>query len=87
MSKPKLFECSFTFTQEGNCNGSTQDLEQLTINCESSLGIDEDEGEQYYFVLKTDTGWSVDSVDELKELLDRIEKSIKGGQDESQKKD
>jgi hypothetical protein len=78
--KPKLFQCSFTFEQEGNGNGSTQDLECLTISCESNFGIDEDKG--CYFVLKTDTGWSVDSIDELKALFDRIEKSIKLSTDE-----
>jgi hypothetical protein len=72
--KPKLFECSFTFTQEGNGNGSTQDLEQITILCESDFGIDDGGG--CYFVLKTETGWSVDSITELQELFDRIKKTI-----------
>ncbi len=81
MIKPQLFECSFTFTQEGNCNGSTQNLEQLTIACESSLGIDED-GECYY-VLRTDTGWSVDSASELQDLFDRIDKVIKTNNNEN----
>jgi hypothetical protein len=49
----------------------------LTIECESSLGIDNDEG--CFYVLKTDTGWSIDSVNELQELFDRINKSIQGG--------
>lgn len=80
MSKPQLFECSFTFTQGTNCNGSTQSVEQLTITCESSLGIDDD-GECYY-VLRTDTGWSVDSASELQDLFDRIDKVIKTNNNE-----
>jgi len=71
--KPKLERCSFTFNQEGNGNGTTDEIENLTIECEASLGIDND-GECYY-VLKTD-GWSIDNVNELQELFDRIQKII-----------
>ena len=72
--KPKLDKCSFTFTQEGNTNGSTDEYEDLTILCESSLGIDNDKG--CYYVLKTETGWSMDNVNELQELFNRIDKII-----------
>jgi hypothetical protein len=75
--KPKLEKCSFTFCQDANINGSTDEFEELTVECESSLGIDNDEG--CFYVLKTDTGWSIDSVNELQELFDRINKSIQGG--------
>jgi hypothetical protein len=74
--KPKLERCSFSFGQEGNTNGSTDTYEELTIECESSLGIDNDEG--CYYVLKTN-GWSVDNVNDLQELFDRINKVIQGG--------
>jgi len=74
--KPKLEKCSFTFNQEGNGNGTTQEIETLIIECESSLGIDNDEG--CYYVLKAD-GWSIDNVNELQELFDRINKVIQGG--------
>jgi hypothetical protein len=67
--KPKLESCYFTFTQEGNCNGTTDEIEELTIGCESSLGIDNDEG--CYFVLRT-KGWSMDNIEELRPLLERI---------------
>ena len=67
--KPKLEKCSFTFEQNGN-----NDIEILTIECESSLGIDNDKG--CFYVLKTE-GWSIDSVNELQELFDRIQKVIK----------
>lgn len=69
MEKPRLEKATFNFTQEGNCAGSTQDIETLTIDFESSLGLDLDE--DGYFVLKTD-GWSVDSVEDLQEMFDRI---------------
>lgn len=71
----KLDKCSFTFVQEGNCNGTTDEFEELTIECESSCGIDNDEG--CFYVLKTTTGWSVDSSNELQQLFDRINKVIK----------
>jgi hypothetical protein len=73
--KPKLIKCSFTFEQDGNGNGTTDEIETLTIECESSLGIDNDEG--CFYVLKTE-GWSIDSVNELQELFDRINKVIQG---------
>lgn len=71
----KLERCSFTFSQDGNCNGTTDEYEELIIECESSLGIDNDEG--CFYVLKTTTGWSIDSIDELQQLFNRIQKSIK----------
>jgi len=73
-NKPKLEKMSFTFSQEGNCVGSTAEFEELTIECESSLGVDNDKG--CFFVLKTSTGWSVDSESDLKNLFDRINKVI-----------
>ena len=72
--KPELERCSFTFNQEGNSNGTTGKFEILTIECESPLGIDNDEG--CFYVLKTE-GWSIDNVNELQELFDRIQKAIK----------
>ena len=74
--KPTLEKCSFTFVQEGNCNGTTSEYEELTIECESSLGIDNDEG--CFYVLKTE-GWAIESTQDLQDLFDRIQKSIKGG--------
>jgi hypothetical protein len=72
--KPKLERCSFTFNQEGNSNGTTDEFETLTIECEASLGIDNDE--DCFYVLKTE-GWSIDNVNDLQELFDRIQKVIK----------
>lgn len=69
--QPKLEKATFTFSQEGNCvDGGCEDL---TIRCESSLGIDNDGG--CFYVLETD-GWSIDSVKDLQKLFDRISKAI-----------
>ena len=65
--KPELNKASFHFTQEGNTEGTTSDIEEITIDYE----VIADEGG--FFVLRTE-GWSVDSVAELSELLDRIKK-------------
>jgi hypothetical protein len=73
---PKLEKCSFTFMQEGNSNETTDEVEELVVECQSSLGIDNDEG--CYYVLKTSTGWSIDNVNDLQNLFDRINKVIQG---------
>lgn len=73
----KLEKCSFTFSQKGNGSGTTDDIEDLTIDCEAPLGIDTDGG--CFFVLRTNTGWSIDSVDQFKELFNRINKVIQVG--------
>lgn len=72
-NKPQLYEASFQFTQEGNTNGSTDNVETLTINLESSLGVDT-EGDGF-FVLRTN-GWSINGVEELEELFERIRKIL-----------
>lgn len=71
--KPQLESATFNFSQEGNCIGP-EDVESIEIKCESSLGIDRDEG--CFYIIKTQ-GWSIDNVQELQELFDRIQKSIK----------
>jgi len=72
-NKPLLEEATFKFNQDGNCvNGGDEFLE---IRCDSSLGIDRDEGKSTFFILKTEQ-WEVDSADDLQELFDRIKKII-----------
>ena len=75
MEAPILENAKFEFSQEGNCNSTPGFVEVLTIECDSSLGIDRDEG--CYYVLKSETGWSIDGVEDLQKLFDRIEKIIK----------
>ena len=74
MDKPLLEEAKFEFSQEGNCISHKDDAEFIEIKCLSDLGIDRTEGKCFY-VLKTE-GWSIDGVDELQELFDRIQKSL-----------
>ena len=69
--QPQLQRMTFEFAQEANCISNV--IETLTIECESSLGIDADSG--CFYVLKTEA-WSIESVDELQKLFDRIKKVI-----------
>jgi hypothetical protein len=69
-----LERATFEFSQDGNCISSSDEYESLTIECESSLGIDRDEG--CFYVLKTEK-WSIEDEQDLKKLFDRIQKVIK----------
>jgi len=73
MEKPIMEQASFEFSQEGNCLNNQDAAEFLKIECLGSLGIDREE--KCFYVLKTE-GWSIDSVQELQELFDRIHKSL-----------
>jgi len=44
-----LQRATFEFSQDANCLTSSDEYESLTIECESSLGIDRDEGCFYVF--------------------------------------
>ena len=69
MDKPYLNKATFNFSQEGNTDGTTSEYEELLIEIEGPVGsIDEKGG---YFVLRTN-GWSINDVNELSELFERI---------------
>ena len=65
---------TFTFTQETNCvDGPSNDIETLTIEAKSSLGIDGDGGA--FYVLRTEQ-WAIDGANEISELIKRCERAI-----------
>jgi len=66
--KPVLNKASFHFSQKGNTDGTTGEYESVTIDYEVF-----DESEGGYFVIRTE-GWSVDSIEEMEELFNRIRK-------------
>tara|TARA_B110000285_G_scaffold33138_1_gene34687 strand:+ start:419 stop:664 length:246 start_codon:yes stop_codon:yes gene_type:complete len=68
-----LEEASFTFSQGGNCISNEDETESLEIEAQSSLGIDRDN--DCFFVLKTEK-WSVDGIEDLEKLFDRIRKIV-----------
>ena len=69
-----LERATFEFSQEGNCISDSDAAEFLTIECESDLGIDRNEG--CFYVLKTEK-WSINDEQDLKKLFDRIQTVIK----------
>ena len=74
IQEPILERATFEFSQEANCLSHPDAAEFLTIECESSLGIDNDNG--CFYVLKTEQ-WSINNEQDLKLLFDRIQKVIK----------
>ena len=68
-----LEEASFRFSQDGNCLSDPDAAEFLEIEAHSSLGIDRDG--DCFFVLKTEK-WSVDSIEDLEKLFNRIRKVV-----------
>lgn len=64
----------YSFSQNGNTNGTTKEYEELEITEESVLKcLTEEEG---FFVIRTD-GWSIDSEEELNDLFKAIKKNVK----------
>jgi hypothetical protein len=72
--RAELETVTFTFTQATNCvDGPSNDIETLTVEAKSSLGIDGDGGA--FFVLRTNQ-WAVDEAGEINEIIKRCEKAI-----------
>lgn len=74
MEKPTLHTAKFTFAQDGNTNGTTDDCEELEIEFDAPAAIDGPD--DCFIVIRTRTGWSMDSLDELKELIDKCKKAL-----------
>lgn len=73
MDKPLLEEAKFNFSQEANCMSENDGAEFLEIQCVSDLGIDR--AERCFYVIKTE-GWSIDNLEDLQELFNRIHKTL-----------
>ena len=73
IQEPILERATFEFSQDANCLSKPDEYEFLTIECERSLGIDNDNG--CFYVLKTKQ-WSINDEQDLKLLFDRIQKVI-----------
>lgn len=71
-----LEEATFRFSQDANCLSDQDEYEFLEIEAKSSLGIDRDN--DCFFILKTDK-WSIDNVEDLEKLFNRIKKVIENG--------
>lgn len=70
----------FTFSQEGNCNGTTHmedygGYEELTITVESVTdSLTNDSG---FLVLRSPTGWSINDAEDLSALLSYVTNCLK----------
>ena len=72
--RAELDTVTFTFTQEANCvDGTSHDLEVLTVEAKSSMGIDRDEGA--FYVLRTEQ-WSIDVAGEINDIIKKCERAI-----------
>jgi hypothetical protein len=67
-TRPELHRVVATFTQEGNSMGTTGDPEILDVFLEFQLS--EEDGP--FFVLRSETGWSFDSPEELLAVINRV---------------
>jgi hypothetical protein len=54
-------------------DGTSHDLEVLTVEAKSSMGIDRDEGA--FYVLRTEQ-WSIDVAGEISDIIKKCEKAI-----------
>jgi len=73
-----LEEASFRFSQDANCLSHPDACEFIEIEARSSLGIDRDG--DCFFVLKTEK-WSVDGIEDLEKLFNKIKKVILNGKE------
>jgi len=74
MEKPLLSKATFIFVQDGNTCGTTEETEELIIELESPSLISGPD--DCFVVLRTPTGWSIDSLDELSELIEKCKKML-----------
>lgn len=72
--KPELMNAKFLYTQDGNTDGTTAEIEGLEVEIEGLWMSDDVTG---YVVIRTDTGWSLDDPIELFNLLNDAQKSVK----------
>jgi hypothetical protein len=64
----------YSFSQEGNTLGTTDEVEELTITVETPLGdIRKDGG---FLVIQSSTGWSIDEPHELLDILNIAKQGV-----------
>jgi hypothetical protein len=73
MENPLLQYVKFYFTQEGNTDGTTDDVEELIVEVEG-LDILGDGG---YIVLRTSTGWSINEREDLNYIFEQVKRVTK----------
>lgn len=74
MNSTWLNKITYNFTQEGNTDGTTNEFEELIVEVEGPVGSILEEGG--YLVLRTPTGWSINNLEELTDLLKIVEAGV-----------
>jgi hypothetical protein len=74
MEKPALHKANFIFSQDGNTCGTTEEYEELEIEFDAPATITGPD--DCFIVIRTTTGWSMDSLDELQDLIERCKKAL-----------
>lgn len=68
----KIGKITFELLQDGNTLGSTEEWEELKVSCEYQLP-----GEDAFFVIKSEKGWSINDSKELGIVIDILQKRVK----------
>lgn len=68
----KVTRVIFELVQDGNTLGTTSDWEELKIVCEYQLA-----GEDPFFTIASEKGWSVNGAKELSAIIEILEKRVK----------
>jgi hypothetical protein len=69
---PLMTHLEVRFSQEGNTLGTTEEYEDLTISMEYQILPEPGSEGEGFFTLKTKTGWSIDSADEIAKLVESV---------------
>lgn len=69
-----LDKISYYFTQEGNTLGTTSESEEMIVDVETQLGSIEKDGG--FLVIRSNSGWSVNDVKELTDMLELVETGV-----------
>jgi len=70
-----LTKVAIGFTQAGNTLGTTSDMEELTLEVESQYGDISKGG--LFFVLRTNTGWSFDNINDIEQTIRKLWSKLK----------
>lgn len=69
-----------TFVKDGNTLGTTSEPETLTVCIEThdlfSVSDGDEKGDAFFYVIKSETGWSLDSIEDLSSLFTRCRRVL-----------
>ena len=76
MSKEKINinKITIELSQPANCKSEHDGHEIIEVTVDSSLFVEPNE---YFLILKSETGWSVDGINEMQDLFSKIQTIVK----------